>query len=357
MSVKIKELPESERPYEKMEMYGASTLSNSELLAIIIKCGTKEDTSVTLAQKILNLKGINGSKNLNFLQELSIQELTTIKGIGKVKAIQIIATCELAKRMSKPVNSLKIVIKDTNDVVNLLMNELKYEKREVAKLLILDSKKVLLRVIDIALGGGNFAIIEPKIILKEPVQMGASSIILVHNHPSGNPTPSEEDIRMTDRIYESADVMGITLLDHVIIGNNTFASALRKQENRKSINAKENASSKNVSNKNNIEKENASSKNVRNENNIEKEDASSKNVRNKNNIEKENASSKNVRNKNSIEKENANSKNIRNKNNIEKENTKEVKRIEKTRKEKNVQIKKQELFKNSIMKIGFKGIQ
>lgn len=325
MSVKIKELPESERPYEKMEMYGANSLSNSELLAIIIKCGTKEDTSVTLAQKILNLKGIDGIKNLNFLQELSIQELTTIKGIGKVKAIQIIATCELAKRMSKPVNSLKIVIKDTNDVVNLLMNELKYEKREVAKLLILDSKKVLLRVIDIALGGGNFAIIEPKIILKEPVQMGASSIILVHNHPSGNPTPSEEDIRMTDRIYESADVMGITLLDHVIIGNNTFASALRKQENRKSINAKENASSKNVSNKNNIEKENASSKNVRN--------------------------------KNSIEKENANSKNIRNKNNIEKENTKEVKRIEKTRKEKNVQIKKQELFKNSIMKIGFKGIQ
>lgn len=230
MTIKIKELPESERPYEKMEMYGASTLSNSELLAIIIKCGTKEDTSVTLAQKILNLKGTSGQKDLSFLQELSIQELMQIKGIGKVKAIQIIASCELARRMSKPVNSLKIVIKDTNDVVNLLMGELRYEKREIAKLLILDSKNILLKIINIAQGGGNFVAIEPKVILKEPVQMGASKIILVHNHPSGDPTPSKEDDRMTDRIYEAADVMGITLLDHIIIGNNTWASVFKKDK-------------------------------------------------------------------------------------------------------------------------------
>lgn len=230
MSIKIKELPESERPYEKMEMYGASTLSNSELLAIIIKCGTKEDTSVGLAQKILNLRGTSGEKDLSFLQELSIQELMQIKGIGKVKAIQIIASCELARRMSKPVNSLKIVIKDTKDVVNLLMGELRYEKREIAKLLILDSKNTLLKIINIAQGGGNFVAIEPKVILKEPVQMGASKIILVHNHPSGDPTPSKEDDRMTDRIYEAADVMGITLLDHIIIGDNTWTSVFKKDK-------------------------------------------------------------------------------------------------------------------------------
>lgn len=228
MSIKMKELPESERPYEKMEMYGATTLSNAELLAIIIKCGTKEETSINLAQKILKLKGISKEKNLNFLQELSIEELTKIKGIGKVKAIQIVATCELAKRMSKPVNSLKIVIKDTKDVANLFMDELKYEKREIAKLLILNSKNILIKIKNIALGGGNFAKIEPKIILEEPIKIGASKIILLHNHPSGDPTPSKEDYRMTDRIYECADVMGITLLDHVIIGNNTFKSVLKK---------------------------------------------------------------------------------------------------------------------------------
>lgn len=228
MQIKMKELPASERPYEKMELYGPGVLSNSELLAIIIKCGTKEDTSVSLAQKVLALRESKESKDLRFLQDLTIEELTKIKGIGKVKAIQIIATCELAKRMSKPVNSLKIVIKDTKDVANLFMDELKYEKREIAKLLILNSKNTLIKIKDIALGGGNFAKIEPKIILEEPIKIGASKIILLHNHPSGDPTPSKEDYRMTDRIYECADVMGITLLDHVIIGNNTFKSVFKK---------------------------------------------------------------------------------------------------------------------------------
>lgn len=234
MSVKMKELPESERPYEKLEMYGAGQLSNSELLSIIIKCGTKEDSSVALAQKILNLKGINKEKKLNFLYEISIEDLTKIKGIGKVKAIQIVATCELAKRMSKPVNSMKIVLKNTSDVAKLLMEELKNEKREIAKLLMLNSKNILLRIVDIALGGGNFANIEPKIILREPIQIGAQKIILVHNHPSGDSTPSEEDNRMTDRIYEAADILGIQLVDHIIIGDNQYTSIYKyKMENKR----------------------------------------------------------------------------------------------------------------------------
>lgn len=233
MQIKMKELPESERPYEKMELYGAGALSNSELLAIIIKCGTKEETSVSLAQKILKLKEKSNKKDLRFLQDITVEELTQIKGIGKVKALQILATCELAKRMSKPIDSLKIVIKNTKDVANLFMDELKYEKQEVAKLLILNSKNVIIKIVDIALGGTNFASIEPKIILKEPIKMGAQKIILVHNHPSGNPTPSESDDRITDRIYECADIMGITLLDHVIIGDNTFASVFEKDKNQK----------------------------------------------------------------------------------------------------------------------------
>lgn len=156
MSLKMKELPESERPYEKAQMYGIEKLSDSELLAIIIKCGTKEDTSVGLAQKILNLQKTNGQKDLRFLQDISMEELMKIKGIGKVKAIQILSTCELAKRMSKPIHSLKIVIKNTKDVADLLMDELKYEKREVVKLLILNSKNVVLKNMNIALRWDKF---------------------------------------------------------------------------------------------------------------------------------------------------------------------------------------------------------
>lgn len=145
--MKIKELPESERPYEKLEMYGATQLSNAELLAIIIKCGTKEDTSIGLAHKILNLKGNNQEKDLRFLQDISLEELTQIKGIGKVKAIQLAAVCELAKRMSRPINSMKLVIKNTKDVANLLMDELRYEKRELVKLIILNSKNIILKIL------------------------------------------------------------------------------------------------------------------------------------------------------------------------------------------------------------------
>lgn len=222
----MKELPESERPYEKMGLYGASQLSNSELIAIIIKCGTKEDSSITLAQKILNLKG--NTEDLRFLQDLSLEELIKIKGIGKVKAFQLIATCELAKRMSRPIHSMKLVIKNTKDVANLLMDELKYEKRELVKLIILNSKNVILKITDIALGGGNFAALEPKDVLIEPIKMQAQKIILIHNHPSGDPTPSKGDYQVTDRIYECADMMGITLLDHVVIGDGTFKSIFEK---------------------------------------------------------------------------------------------------------------------------------
>ncbi len=181
MATKMKELPISERPYEKLELYGEKTLSNSELLAIIIKSGTKDETSVDLAKRILNL---SGNKELRSLQDISLQELMSIKGIGKVKAIQIKAICELAKRMARPIHSLKIKISTSVDVVKLLMEELRYEKRECAKVIILNEKNEILKIMDISLGGANFAIIEPRDVLSEAVKIGAPKIILVHNHPS-----------------------------------------------------------------------------------------------------------------------------------------------------------------------------
>lgn len=127
----IKELPELERPYEKLQIYGPKKLSNAELLSIIIKNGTKENTSIELANKILKLKNNKSQNNLRFLQDISMEEYMQIKGIGKVKAIQLKAICELAKRMSSPINILKIKIKSGQDVANMFMEELRYEKEKL----------------------------------------------------------------------------------------------------------------------------------------------------------------------------------------------------------------------------------
>lgn len=230
MSIKLKELPVMERPYEKLELYGPEKLTSAELLAIIIKTGTKEETAVQLAQRVLKINETNKSDDLTFLQDISIAELTKIKGIGKVKAIQLLAVVELAKRINIPMNSNIIKIKNTADIVKLLMNEMKNEKRERVKLVLLNSKNVILKIKDISYGGSNFAYIEPKDILYEAIKMQAPRIILVHNHPSGDTTPSKSDYNVTDRIYESASLMGIELLDHIIIGNNKYESVLYRKE-------------------------------------------------------------------------------------------------------------------------------
>lgn len=230
MTIKMKELPSSERPYEKLEMYGAEKLSNSELLAIIIKNGTKQETAIGLAQKVLKMNEKVETEGLRFLQDVSISEFMKIKGIGKVKAIQLKAVCELSKRISKPIDSKSVIIKSSEDVAVFFMDEMKYEKREIVKILILNSKNMLLKVKDVSLGGTNFAIIEPKEVLVDAIKMQAPKIILVHNHPSGDPTPSNGDYIATDRIYEAADIMGIQLLDHVIIGDNKFESVFSKRK-------------------------------------------------------------------------------------------------------------------------------
>lgn len=215
MSLRMKELPSSERPYEKLEIYGAKKLSNSELLAIIIKTGTKEETAIALAQKVLSLN--NHTNNLQFLQNISIKELCNIKGIGKVKAIQIIAASEIARRMQSPLDVQNIKIKNSQDVADLLMNEMKYESREIAKVILLNTKNIIQKIIDISFGGTNFAMLEPKDVLYEAVKAGLSKIIIVHNHPSGEPIPSKEDINVTRRLISSAEIIGLEVLDHIII--------------------------------------------------------------------------------------------------------------------------------------------
>ena len=220
----IKELPQAERPYEKLELYGEKNLSNAELLAIIIKTGTKESTSVDIARKILNLNERYDQENLNFLRELSIEELTQIKGMGKVKALQLKAVCELANRMNLPPNYKKTKIKEPNDIVKILMSGMQHEKREIAKIVLLDNQCNILKIKDIAIGGNNFVNIGMREILTEAVKINAPKLILVHNHPSGIATPSQKDYEVTQKLEAASKTIGIELLDHIVIGHSEFTS-------------------------------------------------------------------------------------------------------------------------------------
>ena len=233
MSIKMKELPESDKPYEKLEIYGAKKLSNAVLLAIIIKTGTKQDSALTLAQKVLALNNKKSKSNLTSLRELTTKELTSIKGIGRVKAIQILALAELANRMLTPIKTSEQKIKTTEDVANLFISQMSNEKREIAKVILLNTKNVIMKILDLSIGGTNYAVLEPKIVLEEAVKMQAPKIILVHNHPSGDPTPSEQDYQATDRIFEAASIMGIDLIDHVIIGKNRYESIMFQKKRRR----------------------------------------------------------------------------------------------------------------------------
>lgn len=223
MPIKMKELPETERPYEKLEQYGEKTLTNAELLAIIIKTGTKEETAVGLAQQILKLN-TGEQDNLSFLRNLSIEEFMKIKGIGKVKAIQLKAICELATRMNMITNYKEKVILKPYDIAEILMEKMRFEKQEILKVAMLNNKNKLIKIKDIAKGGENFVRATIKSVLNEAVKIEASKIILIHNHPSGNPIPSNKDIEFTNNVEQAAEILGIQLLDHIVIGNENYVS-------------------------------------------------------------------------------------------------------------------------------------
>lgn len=225
MAIKMKELPTTERPYEKLELYGEKLLSNSELLAIIIKNGTKDFSAIDISNLIL--KKVNNK--LRDIQDISLDDFKGIQGIGKVKAIQLKAVCELAKRMSRPINDSKIQIKNTKDIAQIFMDELRYEKREIVKIVLLNTKNVIIKILDVSIGSVSKAIIEPKDILVEAIKIGAPKIIIIHNHPSGDSEPSLSDIEITDRIDKASKIIGIELLDHIVIGDGNYVSIFSRR--------------------------------------------------------------------------------------------------------------------------------
>ena len=223
MPIKMKELPKTERPYEKLEKYVEKSLTNAELIAIIIKTGTKEETSIGLAQKILKLNDCE-EKGLNFLRELTIEEFMKIKGIGKVKAIQLKAVCELSSRMNQDINYQTTKITNPKDVANILMDKMRFEKQEILQTIMLDNRNNIIKIKEIAKGTGNYVKASIKSILSEAIKIEAPKIILVHNHPGGDPTPSQKDIEFTRKVKQASEIMGIELIDHVIIGRVQYKS-------------------------------------------------------------------------------------------------------------------------------------
>lgn len=234
MSIKIKELPELERPYEKLEMYGEKTLSNAELLAIIIKTGTKEETSVQLAQRLLSLNKTT-KEDLNYLQTLSIEELMEVKGIGKVKAIQLKAVGEISARMFSKTKYKKMFINEPKDLAEILIGNIKSETNEKVKIAILNSRNQLLKIQDIASGGIDFVNIEVKEILTEPIKMKAPKYILVHNHPGESAKPSKNDIEYTKTLYKLSQLFNIELIDHIIIAGMNYTSIFMEWLTKKEL--------------------------------------------------------------------------------------------------------------------------
>lgn len=218
----IKELPESERPYERCQKHGARSLTDAELLAVIIRSGTKRERSVDLAGRILmhskQYQGLQG------LHHLTIKDLMEIRGIGRVKAIQLLCVAELAKRMTKSYKTGTVPWTSPAEIADYYMEDLRHLSQEHCILVFLDVKNRRLGEENISIGTIDSAIISPREIFIHALQHNASAIILLHNHPSGDPSPSGHDIQVTKRLLEAGNFIGIRLMDHIIIGDNNYIS-------------------------------------------------------------------------------------------------------------------------------------
>ncbi len=222
----MKSMPKTERPYEKCLERGAESLSDAELLSVILRTGTHGESALEMSRKILSL---NGEKSgLLGIYHLSAEELMRVRGLGKVKAVQLKCIVELSRRISRSRFSEGISFQDPVAVAQYYMEDMRHLEQENAILVMLNSKGKLIRDEVLSKGTVRASLISPREIFIEAVKHQAVSIILLHNHPSGNPDPSEEDIRMTERVRRAGAMLGIELLDHIIIGD-CQAVSMREQ--------------------------------------------------------------------------------------------------------------------------------
>ncbi|MBQ1194567.1 MAG: DNA repair protein RadC [Lachnospiraceae bacterium] len=222
--LKIKDLPVNDRPYERCLKMGAEALSDVELLAVIIKNGTRGRSAMDLANELLHMSN-DGLAGLNHLH---VEELMRVEGIGTVKAVQIKCLCELGKRIVKADTSKRICFNSPETIARYYAPDLKHKESENLIMLALNTKSALIDEFLISKGTVNSSIASPREIFIEALKARAVSIILIHNHPSGDPTPSRDDKIVTRRIKEAGELVGISLIDHIIIGNNNYISFKEK---------------------------------------------------------------------------------------------------------------------------------
>jgi DNA repair protein RadC len=220
----LRDIPEEERPRERMLQYGANHLSNVELIALLLRTGSIGESVMLLAQRVLasvnGLKGFTGA---------SLQQLTQMKGVGPAKAIQLLAGIELGRRVARILPEERYAVHSPYDAVQLVMDELRFEQQELFVCLFLNTKYRMIEKKCIFKGSLNASIVHPREIFHEAIKRSAAAVICVHNHPSGDPTPSPEDLQVTERLFAAGEIMGIDLLDHLIVGERSCYSMKEKE--------------------------------------------------------------------------------------------------------------------------------
>ncbi|MCA0992548.1 DNA repair protein RadC [Bacillus hwajinpoensis] len=219
----IRDYPEEERPRERLVKEGPETLSNQELLAIILRTGTKQESVLQLSYRIIQY-----FEGLRLLKDASIEELTSLNGVGTAKAVQLIAAMELGRRVSRLQLEERYTIRSPEDGANYVMEDMRFLSQEHFVCLYLNTKNQVLHRQTVFVGSLNASIVHPREVFREAFRRSAASLICFHNHPSGDPTPSREDIEVTKRLAECGKMLGIDMLDHIIIGDQKFISLKEK---------------------------------------------------------------------------------------------------------------------------------
>lgn len=215
----MKDLPEVERPRERLHKYGAEALSTPELLAILLRTGTSQMNVLELAHHLLSAFG--GLRNL---VKADMEDLKKVKGMGDCKAAEVKAAIELGKRIGALDREEKQVIRTPKDAAELVMHEMRFLDREHFRAILLDVKNQVLDVVTVSVGTLNSSLVHPRELFKDAIRVSSAGVILVHNHPSGDPTPSEDDKGLTIRLCEAGKILGIRIVDHIVIGDKRYVS-------------------------------------------------------------------------------------------------------------------------------------
>ena len=224
ISTMIKDMPKQERPREKLLKNGAASLSNPELIALLLGSGTQDASALMLAERVISAD----PQGILFIRDCTPEELCTIEGIGPAKSAVIIAAAELGRRLATTPAEEKVVITSAHDAAGLFMEKMRHLRKEHFKVLLLNAKGHLMLIDDVSTGSLMSSFAEPREVFANALRRGAASIILVHNHPSGDPEPSNADICVTENLKRAGDLLGIPVLDHIIIGDGQYVSMEEK---------------------------------------------------------------------------------------------------------------------------------